>query len=197
MTTAPGITSSVTTLIENIATLTNYVKDVTNAPEEITQCLKELQHLRIYLFAVKELIPLSTENDPWLKTLEQLLTPLSDDPDDALDAAPESDGLFKELEELLDGLDKALKNDPPQWEMVKKRLLWTPTEKSVAEDLKKIERFKTLAMSAVQLDAIKLSHAIKDMLSNVKRTGEDTLCIIEKKQMSIRKNCGCAKVARL
>ncbi|KAK0485384.1 hypothetical protein EDD18DRAFT_702019 [Armillaria luteobubalina] len=183
MSTALEITSSVTTLIENITTLTNHVKDVKNVPKEITQCLKELRYLTIYLFAVKELIPLSTENDPWLKTLEHLFTPMSNDPDDTSDAGPKSGCFFKEIEELLDGLNKTLKIDHPQWKMAKKRLLWMLTKESVAEDLKKIERFRTLAMSAVQLDAIKLSHAIKDMLGNVKRTGEDTRRIIEKKQM--------------
>ncbi|PBK81242.1 hypothetical protein ARMGADRAFT_813825 [Armillaria gallica] len=177
MATALGVVSSVTTLIENIVTFTKYVKDVKNAPGEITQFSKELAHLEIYLTALRGFIQQSTEDDRWLKTLKQLFAP----PVDALGAAP--DGLFKELEELLDGLKEKVNNDPPQWKMVKKRLLWTLTKTSVEDDLKKIERFKTLVMSALQLDAIKLSHAIKDMLGDSKRTTEETLGIIKKQQM--------------
>ncbi len=139
---ALGVASSVTTLIGNIVTLIKYVKDVINAPEEITQFLKELAHLEIYLSTLRDLTQLSTEEDPWLKTLKQLFA--------APGAAP--DGLFKELEELLNGLKEKVRNDPPQWKRVKKRLLWTLTKTSVEDDLKKIERFKTLVMSAVQLD---------------------------------------------
>ncbi|PBK85113.1 hypothetical protein ARMGADRAFT_1067102 [Armillaria gallica] len=178
MATALGIASSVTALIGNIVTFTKYVKDVKNAPEEITQFSKELAHLEIYLTALRGLIQQSTaEDDPWLKTLKQLFAP----PVDALGAAP--DGLFKGLEELLDGLKEKVNNDPPQWKMMKKRLLWTLTKTSVEDDLKKIERFKTLVMSALQLDAIKLSHAIKDMLGDSKRTAEETLGIMKKQQM--------------
>ncbi|KAK0215962.1 hypothetical protein EDD85DRAFT_894851 [Armillaria nabsnona] len=178
MATALGIASSVTALIENIVTFTKYVKDVKDAPEEITQFSKELAHLEIYLTALRGLIQQSTaEDDPWLKTLKQLFAPRVD----ALGAAP--DGLFKGLEELLDGLKEKVNNDPPQWKMVKKRLLWTLTKTSVEDDLKKIERFKTLVMSTLQLDVIKLSHAIKDMLGDSKRTAEETLGIIKKQQM--------------
>ncbi len=143
-----GVASSVTALIGNIVTFTKYVKDVKDAPEEITQFSKELAHLEIYLTALRGLIQHSTEEDPWLKTLKQLFAP----PVDAPGAAP--DGLFKELEELLDGLKEKVNNDPPQWKMVKKRLLWTLTKTSVEDDLKKTERFKTLVMSALQLDVM-------------------------------------------
>ncbi|KAK0215938.1 hypothetical protein EDD85DRAFT_439120 [Armillaria nabsnona] len=172
-----GIASSVTTLIGNIVTFTKYVKDARHAPEEITQFLKELAPLEIYLTALRDIIQLSTEEDPLSKTLEQLFAP----PVDALSAAPV--GLFKELQELLDGLKKKVEYNPPQWNKVKKRLLWTLTKTSVEDDLKKIERFKTLVMSALQLDVIKLSHAIKDMLGDSKRTAEETLGIIKKQQM--------------
>ncbi|KAK0472441.1 hypothetical protein IW261DRAFT_1570795 [Armillaria novae-zelandiae] len=165
MATPLGIASAVSTLLGNIVTLIDYVKDVKNAPEEITQCLKELQYLRIYLSAIKELIPLSTKDDPWLETLQQLHGP------------------FQELTELLKGLNERLKGASPGWKRGAKRLLWTFTKQSVDDDLKKIERFKSLVMGAVQLDATKLTHAIKGMLGDVKRTGEETLGIIKKKQM--------------
>ncbi len=148
MATALGIASSVTALIGNIVTFTKYVKDVKNAPEEITQFSKELAHLEIYLTALHGFIQQSSEDDPWLKTLKQLFAP----PVDALGATPDS--LFKELEELLDGLKKKVNDRLPQWNMVKKKLMWTLTKTSVEDDLKKIERFKTLVMSALQLDAM-------------------------------------------
>ncbi|KAK0186914.1 hypothetical protein F5146DRAFT_1141756 [Armillaria mellea] len=177
MATVLGVASSITTFIGNIVTLTKYVNDIKNAPEEITQFSKELTLLEIHLGALQRVIQLPTDEDPWLQTLKQLLTPAVD----ASGTAP--DGLFKELEELLNGLKEKVNNDPPQWKMVKKRLLWTYTKTSVEDDLKKIECFKTLVLSAVQLDNIKLSHAIKDMLGDVKHTGEETLHIIKKKQM--------------
>ncbi len=133
---AVGVASSVAAFITNILTLINYVKDVYNAPNEISQFLKELKYLRIYLSAVDELIPRSTEDGQWLKTLKQL----------------DEDSVFKELMKLLEELDKKLRVSPPQWKIVKKRLLWTLTKTSVEEDLKKIERLKTLIMSAVQVD---------------------------------------------
>ncbi len=75
-----GVASSVTTLIGNIVTLTKYVKDVINAPEEITQFTKEPARLEICLTALRGLIQLSTEEDPWLKTLKQLFAPPVDAP---------------------------------------------------------------------------------------------------------------------
>ncbi|PBK80654.1 hypothetical protein ARMGADRAFT_976966 [Armillaria gallica] len=164
MTEVIGTASSVTAIIGNIVTLIKYVKDVSNAPEEMTQISRELEYLRIYLTAIKELMALSPKDDPWLETLRRLLTPPDNAPDNV------SDGLFKELTELLKELDKKLVIDPPQWKKVKKRLLWTLTKTSVEEDLKKIEHFKTLVMSAVQLDDVKLSHAIKVMVTDVKGT---------------------------
>ncbi len=136
---AVGVASSVSAFIKNILTLINYVKDVYNAPDEIAQSLKELTYLRTYLSAVDELISRSTENGAWLKTLKQL------------DENP-SNSVFNELMKLLEELDKKLRVAPPQWKIVKKRLLWTLTKTSVEEDLKKIERLKTLIMSAVQVD---------------------------------------------
>ncbi|KAK0184072.1 hypothetical protein F5146DRAFT_330864 [Armillaria mellea] len=176
MATVLGVASSITTFIGNIVTLTKYVNDIKNAPEEITQFSKELTLLEIHLGALQRVIQLPTDEDPWLQTLKQLFTPAVD----ASGTAP--DGLFKELEELLNGLKAKVNNDPPRWKMMKKKLLWTHTKTSVEDDLKRIERFKTLILSAVQLDNIKLSHAIKDMLGDAKHTGEETLHII-KKQM--------------
>ncbi|KAK0438142.1 uncharacterized protein EV420DRAFT_1651193 [Desarmillaria tabescens] len=172
-----GAASSVTAVINNIITLISYVKDVSNAPEEMIQISKELEYLRIYLTAIKELMSLSPENDPWLETLKRLFPP----PDDARDDVP--GGLFKELTELFKELDKKLVIDPPQWKKVKKRLLWTLTKTSVEEDLQKIERFKTLVMSAVQLDDVKLSHAIKDMVADLKGTFDGFIRKTEQLQM--------------
>ncbi|KAK0216588.1 hypothetical protein EDD85DRAFT_798383 [Armillaria nabsnona] len=157
---AMGVASSVSASMKNILTLINYVKDVYNAPTEISQFLKELKFLRIYLSAVDVQIWRSTENGPWLKILKQL----DDNPPDSV---------FKELMELLEKHDKKLRIAPPQWKMVKKRLLWTLTKTSVEEDLKRIERLKTLVMSAVQVDHMltsvynTLSHA---MVADVKAT---------------------------
>ncbi|PBK79072.1 hypothetical protein ARMGADRAFT_1093487 [Armillaria gallica] len=158
---AVGVASSVAAFITNILTLINYVKDVYNAPNEISQFLKELKYLRIYLSAVDELIPRSTEDGQWLKTLKQL----------------DEDSVFKELMKLLEELDKKLCVSPPQWKIVKKRLMWTLTKTSVEEVLKKIERLKTLIMSAVQLDHLTLSHA---MIADVKGTVDVVLIADDK-----------------
>ncbi|KAK0430769.1 hypothetical protein EV421DRAFT_241780 [Armillaria borealis] len=151
---AVGAASSVTAFIKNILTLINYVKDVYNAPAEISQFLKELKFLGFYLSTVDELISQSTKNGPWLKTLKQL------------DNNP-PDSVFNELMKLLEELDRKLRVTPPQWKTVKKRLLWTLTKTSMEEGLKRIERLKTLVMSAVQVDHITLSHA---MIADVKGT---------------------------
>ncbi|PBK68359.1 hypothetical protein ARMSODRAFT_976168 [Armillaria solidipes] len=137
---AVGVASSITAFIKDVVILINYVKDVYNAPAEISQFLKELKYLKIYLSAVDELMSLSTEKEPWLKTLKQL----DDNPPDSV---------FNELMKLLEELDKKLHVTPPQT--------------SVEEDLKRIERLKTLVMSAVQVDHITLSHA---MIADVKGT---------------------------
>ncbi|KAK0435991.1 hypothetical protein EV421DRAFT_1739854 [Armillaria borealis] len=167
---AVGVASSVTAFIKNILTLINYVKDVYNTPAEISQFLKELKFLKIYLSAVDELISRSTENGPWLKTLKQL------------DNNP-PDSVFNELMKLLEELDGKLRVTPPQWKMVKKRLLWTLTKTSVEEDLKRIERLKTLVMSAVQVDHITLSHA---MVADVKGTVDVVLIADDKAEKVAR-----------
>ncbi|PBK60949.1 hypothetical protein ARMSODRAFT_1089955 [Armillaria solidipes] len=183
-----GLVTSVTALIQNIATAIGYVKDVKNAPKEIAQFLKELKYLKLYLSNVEELIPLSTENDPWLETLKQLFDP----PDDA------PDSLFTGLTEPIKELDKKLKMAPPQWKIMEKRLVWTSTKTSVVEDLQKIERFKTLMMSAVQLDAIKLSHAIKGMVAHLEDTVADvkgTVDVLFQKTEQVQMDKADAKMA--
>ncbi|KAK0219022.1 hypothetical protein IW262DRAFT_1558972 [Armillaria fumosa] len=158
------IVSSVVGAIQNIVTVLKYAKDVQNAPEDIARCLNELNLLKIYLGTIHNLITREQppESDgPWLETLKQLFAPRVDAPD----------GLFKDLEELLAKLKKDLNNDPPRPRWLKRsktRLLWTLTKTSVAEDLQKIERFKTLIFSATQVDASKLSDAIKNTVNDVK-----------------------------
>ncbi|SJL14350.1 uncharacterized protein ARMOST_17806 [Armillaria ostoyae] len=146
---ALGLTSSATVLIQNITTAIKCVKNVHDAPKEIAQFLTELQYTEIYLSALGKLIKLSSRDDPWLETLQQLHGP------------------FQELTELLKGLNRKLRSGSPGWKEGATKLLWTFTKQSVGDDLKKIERLKTLVMSAVQLDDVMLSHAIKDTVADV------------------------------
>lgn len=116
-----GIASSITALIGSVVTVIRYIEAVKNAPKERDQLLRELQYLEIYLPPIEKLILLSSEDDPWLATLQQ------------------SHGRFKEISVLLEGLKKKL-----EAELTKgRRLCWPFTKESVADDLNKIERFKT------------------------------------------------------
>ncbi|KAK0502586.1 hypothetical protein EDD18DRAFT_697022 [Armillaria luteobubalina] len=133
---APGFTSSITALIQNIAIAIKCVKNVHGAPKEITQLLTELQYTEIYLSTLGKLVDLSSQDELWLETLQQLHGP------------------FQELTELLKGLNRKLRSGSPGWKEGTTRLLWTFTKQSVDDDLKKIERLKTLVMSAVQLDDV-------------------------------------------
>ncbi|KAK0432017.1 hypothetical protein EV421DRAFT_1851153 [Armillaria borealis] len=118
---ALGLTSSATVLIQNITTAIKCVKNVHDAPKEIAQFLTELQYTEIYLSALGKLIKLSSRDDPWLETLQQLHGP------------------FQELTELLKGLNRKLRSGSPGWKEGATRLLWTFTKQSVGDDLKKIE----------------------------------------------------------
>ncbi len=133
---ALGLTSSITVLIQNIATAIKCVKNVHDTPKEITYFLTELQYTEIYLSALGKLIKLSSRDDPWLETLQQLHGP------------------FQELTELLKKLNRKLRSGSPGWKEGATRLLWTFTKQSVDDDLKKIGCLKTLVMSAVQLDDV-------------------------------------------
>ncbi|PBK85125.1 hypothetical protein ARMGADRAFT_1018166, partial [Armillaria gallica] len=146
---ALGIASSISALVQNIITANKCFKNIHNAPKEITQFLTELRYTGIYLSALGNLVKLSSQDDPWLETLQQLR------------------GLFQELTELLNGLNRKLRSGSPGWKEGATRLLWTFTKQSVGDDLKKIEHLKTLVMSAVQLDDVVLSHAIKDTVADV------------------------------
>ncbi|KAK0480425.1 hypothetical protein EDD18DRAFT_1468503 [Armillaria luteobubalina] len=145
------LTSSVTVLIQNITTAIKCVKNVHDAPKEIVQFLTELQYTEIYLSTLGRLIKLSSRDDPWLETLQQLHGP------------------FQELTELLKGLNRKLRSGSPGWKEGATRLRWTFTKQSVDDELKKIGRLKTLVMSAVQLSNVMLSLAIKDTVADVNR----------------------------
>ncbi|KAK0474367.1 hypothetical protein IW261DRAFT_552960 [Armillaria novae-zelandiae] len=146
---ALGLTSSVTVLIQNITTAIKCVKNVHDAPKEIVQFLAELQYTEIYLSTLGGLIKLSSRDEPWTETLQQLHGP------------------FQELTELLKGLNRKLGSGSPGWKEGTARLLWTFTKQSVDDDLEKIERLKTLVMSAVQFDDVILSQAIKETVAGV------------------------------
>ncbi|KAK0219055.1 hypothetical protein IW262DRAFT_1462676 [Armillaria fumosa] len=148
---ALGLTSSVTVLIQNITTAIKCVKNVHDAPKEIVQFLTELQYTEIYLSALGRLIKLSSRDDPWLETLQQLHGP------------------FQELTELLKGLNRKLRSGSPGWKEGATRLRWTFTKQSVDDELKKIGRLRTLVMSAVQLNDVVLSYAIKDTVADANR----------------------------
>ncbi|KAK0503537.1 hypothetical protein EDD18DRAFT_1138281 [Armillaria luteobubalina] len=137
-----GIVSSITALIQNTVTVVNYLKDVKNAPKECDELRRELEHLKICLTALKDTTQLSTPDDPWLATLQQL------------------QDRFNELLELLDGLRTRLKAGSSRLKRMLRKIEWTMTRESVKDDLSRIERFKTLILIAVQHDHVALTLAI-------------------------------------
>ncbi|KAK0474384.1 hypothetical protein IW261DRAFT_1610557 [Armillaria novae-zelandiae] len=145
-----GIASSITALIENTITVIKYLKDVKNAPKERDELQRELQYLEICLTALERTTQLSTEDDPWLRTLDRL------------------QDMFKELLELLDGLKMKLKAGSSRLKKFLRRMDWTMTKESVMEDLGRIERFKSLILIAGQHDNIALTLAIQKTLGNIK-----------------------------
>ncbi|KAK0219070.1 hypothetical protein IW262DRAFT_1076464 [Armillaria fumosa] len=145
-----GIASSITALIQNAVTVINYLKDVKNASKERDEFLRELQYLEICLTGLKRTTQLSTKDDPWLATLQQL-----------------RDG-FKELLELLDGLKMRLKPKSRWLKRMWQRMDWTVVRDSVMDDFSKIERFKTLIMIAGQHDNLALTHAIQETLGSIR-----------------------------
>ncbi|SJL14341.1 uncharacterized protein ARMOST_17797 [Armillaria ostoyae] len=114
--------------------------DAVGVASSITAFIKDMVILINY---VKDVYNAPAEISQFLKELKYLKIYLS-----AVDQLI----VFKELMKLLGELDKKLCVTPPQWKMVKKRLLWTLTKTSVEEDLKRIVRLKTLVMSAMQVD---------------------------------------------
>ncbi|KAK0485415.1 hypothetical protein EDD18DRAFT_1335921 [Armillaria luteobubalina] len=145
-----GIASSITALIQNTVTVINYLKDVKNAPKERDELLRELQYLEICLTALKKTTQLSTKNDPWLVTLQQL-----------------HDG-SKALLTLLEGLKMRLEPESSRSKGSLQRMFWTITRESVKDDLSKIEHFKTLITIALQHDHLMLSREIQKTLGNIK-----------------------------
>ncbi|KAK0459918.1 hypothetical protein IW261DRAFT_1614918 [Armillaria novae-zelandiae] len=144
-----GIASSVTALVKNTATVIKYLKDIKNAPKERDELQRELQYLEICLTALERTTQLSTEDDPWLQTLDRL------------------QDMFKELLELLDGLKKRLEPESSWSKRSLQRMVWTITRESVKDDLSKIERFKTLIAIALQHDNLVLTREIQKTLGNI------------------------------
>ncbi|KAK0480403.1 hypothetical protein EDD18DRAFT_835664 [Armillaria luteobubalina] len=147
-----GIASSITALIENTVTVIKYLKDVKNASKERQEFLTELQHLATCLDGLKLTIQRSTKDDPWLATLRQF---------------HDSDG-FKQLQDLLAGLERKLKPGLSRWKRMWRRTNWTVVKDSVMDDLSRIERFKSLILIAGQHDNLTLSGAIQKTLGNIK-----------------------------
>ncbi|KAK0474363.1 hypothetical protein IW261DRAFT_1610544 [Armillaria novae-zelandiae] len=145
-----GIASSITTLIENTVTVIKYLKDVKNAPKERDELQRELQYLEVCLTALERTTQLSTKDDPWLQTLEQL-----------------RNGAFQEFLELLKGLKTRLKAGSTQFKRILRRMDWTMTKEGVMEDLGKIERFKSLIVIAGQHDNLALTREIKKSLGDI------------------------------
>ncbi|SJL06971.1 uncharacterized protein ARMOST_10313 [Armillaria ostoyae] len=148
--------------------------DAVGVASSVTAFIKNILTLINY---VKDVYNTPAEISQFLKELKFLRIYLS-----ALDNNP-PDSVFNELMKLLEELDRKLRVTPPQWKMVKKRLLWTLTKTSVEEDLKRIERLKTLVMSAVQVDHITLSHA---MVADVKGTVDVVLIADDKAEKVAR-----------
>ncbi|KAK0477539.1 hypothetical protein IW261DRAFT_1366693, partial [Armillaria novae-zelandiae] len=144
-----GIASSITTLIENTVTVIKYLKDVKNAPKERDELQRELQYLEICLTALERTTQLSTEDDPWLQTLDRL------------------QDMFKELLELLQGLKKRLAPESAGLKGSLQRIVWTMTRKSITDDLSRIEHFKTLIVIALQHDNLTLTREIQKTLGNI------------------------------
>ncbi|KAK0219044.1 hypothetical protein IW262DRAFT_1483378 [Armillaria fumosa] len=149
---AIGIASSITTLIENTVTVINYLKDVKHASKERDEFLTELEHLETCLSGLKLTIQRSTEDDPWLVTLQQF---------------HDSDG-FKQLLDLLNGLKTKLKPGSSRLKRMWRRMNWTVVKDSVMGDLSRVERFKSLILIAEQHDNLALTDAIQKTLGDIK-----------------------------
>lgn len=102
-----------------------------DAPKERDKLSRELRYLDIYLPPIKNLISYSSDDDPWLVTLQQ------------------SRHRFKKISVILDGLKKKLRDESAKrpW-----RLRWPFTKENVADDLSRIKRFKTFILGAMQHD---------------------------------------------
>ncbi|PBK68311.1 hypothetical protein ARMSODRAFT_214322 [Armillaria solidipes] len=150
------IASSIPGLIRNIDTVVGYLKRVDDAPKERDRLLRELHYLDIYLPPIKNLINYSSNDDPWLVTLQQ------------------SHHRFKKISAILDWLKEKLLD-----ESVKRRwkLRWPFTKEDVADDLYRIKRFKTFILGAMQHDNRALLHVMQETLGkvngNVKRIAEN------------------------
>ncbi len=125
------IASSIPSLLGKLGIVVQYLKDVKGAPKERDKLLRELRYLDIYLPPIKNLISYSSDDDPWLVTLQQ------------------SHHRFKKISAILDWLKKKLLD-----ESVKRpwKLRWPFTKEDVADDLSKIKRFKTFILGAMQHD---------------------------------------------
>ncbi|KAK0215986.1 hypothetical protein EDD85DRAFT_441539 [Armillaria nabsnona] len=140
------IASSIAGLIRNIDTVVGYLKDVKDAPKERDKLSRELRYLDIYLPPIKNLISYSTDDDPWVVTLQQ------------------SHHRFKKISAILDGHKKKLRDESAKrpW-----KLRWPFTKENVADDLSRIKRFKTFILGAMQHDNRALLHVMQETLGNV------------------------------
>ncbi|KAK0184070.1 hypothetical protein F5146DRAFT_330709 [Armillaria mellea] len=145
-----GVVKSIPALIGSTVAIIKYVEDVRNAPEERAKLLTELEGVRAGLYMVEHLALLPTEDDrPWLEELQKL------------------EKTFGELTEILDRLRKTLEDASSWWRKRLHRLTWPLTKNGVEEDLRKIERIKSLITVAGQHDHVKLSLEIQKTLNHV------------------------------
>ncbi|KAK0485413.1 hypothetical protein EDD18DRAFT_1361101 [Armillaria luteobubalina] len=120
MAAAVGVASSVTTFIGNIVTLISCGNDVYDTRTEISLFLREPKHLRIYVFALDKFF----RDEPQTAVAEDLEGV----------GRQSSRQYFQRGYEVTQVADKKLRVAPPQWKIVKKRLLWTLAETSVRDD---------------------------------------------------------------
>ncbi|KAK0216579.1 hypothetical protein EDD85DRAFT_436865 [Armillaria nabsnona] len=141
--------TSITVLTQKSRAVIKYLKDVKEAPKECNELLRELRHIEIHLSTVKIVTLLSTAGDPWLMILPQLNEP------------------FKELTDLLHGIEKGLKVTSLWWKRMAPRLQWTFPGESAQEDVRKIEAIGSLIMDVVgQHESLAFSLDVQQKLND-------------------------------
>ncbi|KAH7093338.1 ankyrin repeat domain-containing protein [Paraphoma chrysanthemicola] len=148
-----SITGSIIAILQLSAKVLAYLNDVKDASKDRAQCEIEMSNLYSLLVSLRSRLEEGSASQPWYTAVRALAS---------------ENGPLDQYKQALETL-QAKMNDGSRLKKVGEALMWKFREEEVMSFLARIERLKTLIGVALELDHFKLSQAIKDETTQLRK----------------------------